>query len=109
MLGHRVLMVTHIGRKTGLRRQTVLEVAHYDPATQECIVVAVWGEPPVFVSPLESAPQPGVPVSCLAQSRALLNNREKGGREEKKVGLSQLAQEESHFTRPYGPHQLLCG
>lgn len=44
LLGHRCLMITHVGRKTGRLRQTVVEVAHYDPATQECIVVAAWGE-----------------------------------------------------------------
>jgi deazaflavin-dependent oxidoreductase (nitroreductase family) len=56
MLGHRVLMVTHIGRKTGLRRQTVLEVVHYDPATQECIVLAGWGEPTDWYRNLQAHP-----------------------------------------------------
>jgi deazaflavin-dependent oxidoreductase (nitroreductase family) len=56
MLGHRVLMVTHIGRKTGLRRQTVLEVVHYDPATQACIVVAGWGEPTDWYRNLQAHP-----------------------------------------------------
>lgn len=44
LVGHSYLMLTHLGRKTGRRRQTGVEVAHYDPATQECIVVAAWGE-----------------------------------------------------------------
>ena len=56
MLGHRVLMVTHIGRKTGLRRQTVLEVVHYDPATQECVVVAGWGEQTDWYRNLQAHP-----------------------------------------------------
>ena len=43
LLGHRFLMITHIGRKSGRKRQTVLEVAHYDPATRECIVIAGYG------------------------------------------------------------------
>src|SRR5579885_1162509 len=43
LFGHRFLMITHIGRKSGLRRQTVLEVAHYDPSTQECVVMAGYG------------------------------------------------------------------
>jgi deazaflavin-dependent oxidoreductase (nitroreductase family) len=37
-------MVTHIGRKTGRRRRTVLEVVHYDPVTRECIVVSAYGD-----------------------------------------------------------------
>ena len=44
MLGHRCLMVTHIGRKTGRRRQAVLEVVHYNRATHECIVVSGYGD-----------------------------------------------------------------
>jgi deazaflavin-dependent oxidoreductase (nitroreductase family) len=43
LLGHRCLMMTHIGRKSGRRRQTVLEVVHYDPSTQECIVMSGYG------------------------------------------------------------------
>jgi deazaflavin-dependent oxidoreductase (nitroreductase family) len=43
MLGHFCLMITHIGRKTRQLRQTVLEVIHYDPTTQECIVMAGYG------------------------------------------------------------------
>jgi deazaflavin-dependent oxidoreductase (nitroreductase family) len=43
LLGHRFLLVTHRGRKTGRVHQTVLEVARYDPTTGESIVVAGWG------------------------------------------------------------------
>ncbi len=43
VLGHLCLMITHVGRKTGHKRQTVLEVIHYDPATRECIVMAGYG------------------------------------------------------------------
>lgn len=44
LLGHRFLMLTHRGRKSGLLRQTVLEVLHYDPGTGESIVLAALGE-----------------------------------------------------------------
>ena len=43
LLGNRFLMLTHIGRKTGRRRQTVLEIVHYDPSTRERIVMAGYG------------------------------------------------------------------
>ncbi len=43
LLGHLCLMITHVGRKTGRRRQTVLEVVHYDPATGECVVMSGYG------------------------------------------------------------------
>ena len=43
VLRQRCLMITHVGRKTGRLRQTVLEVVHYDPSTQECIVMSGYG------------------------------------------------------------------
>ena len=43
VLGHRFLMVTHLGRKSGRERQTVLEVVHYDPEIRECVVAAAYG------------------------------------------------------------------
>jgi deazaflavin-dependent oxidoreductase (nitroreductase family) len=44
LLGHRFLLLTHVGRKTGLLHQTVLEVAHYDKATDTYMVASGWGE-----------------------------------------------------------------
>jgi len=42
VLGHRVAQVTHRGRKSGQIRRTILEVLHYDPKTQEVLVVSGW-------------------------------------------------------------------
>ncbi len=44
LLGHRFLLLTHRGRKTGKLRQTVLEVVHYDHATRESVVLSAYGE-----------------------------------------------------------------
>jgi deazaflavin-dependent oxidoreductase (nitroreductase family) len=44
LLGHRVLLLTHRGRRSGLVRQTPLEVVRHDPATGESVVVSAWGE-----------------------------------------------------------------
>jgi deazaflavin-dependent oxidoreductase (nitroreductase family) len=44
LLGHRFLLLTHCGRKSGRAYQTMLEVVHYDPSTRESIVVAAWGD-----------------------------------------------------------------
>jgi deazaflavin-dependent oxidoreductase (nitroreductase family) len=44
LFGHRLLMLTHRGRKSGRAYQTILEVVHYDPSTRESIVVSGWGE-----------------------------------------------------------------
>ena len=44
LLGHRGLLLIHQGRKSGLLRETVLEVVRYTPATKESIVLSGWGE-----------------------------------------------------------------
>ncbi len=43
LVGHRFLLLTHRGRKSGKLRQTVLEVVHYDPATRESAVLSAYG------------------------------------------------------------------
>ncbi len=42
VLGHRVVQITHRGRKSGQVRRTILEVLHYDPQTREVLVVSGW-------------------------------------------------------------------
>jgi deazaflavin-dependent oxidoreductase (nitroreductase family) len=37
-----VMRLTHRGRKSGLVRQTILEVLRYDPRTREVLVVSGW-------------------------------------------------------------------
>jgi deazaflavin-dependent oxidoreductase (nitroreductase family) len=44
LLGNRFLMLTHIGRKSGLPRQTVLEVVRHDDLTNSYVVASGWGE-----------------------------------------------------------------
>lgn len=44
LLGHRGLLLTHRGRKSGRAYRTVLEVVRYDLATQESVVLSGWGE-----------------------------------------------------------------
>ena len=43
LLGHTFLLITHQGRKTGKRRETVVMALTYDPDTQEAIVCSAWG------------------------------------------------------------------
>ena len=44
LLGHRRLLLTHQGRKTGLVRHTALDVMRFDAATKECLVISMYGE-----------------------------------------------------------------
>lgn len=43
LLGHRFLLLTHIGRRTGIKRQTVLEVMEYRKETREAVVMSGFG------------------------------------------------------------------
>ncbi len=43
LFGHRCLLLTHFGRRTGLRRQTVLEVVEYREAGPEVVVANGFG------------------------------------------------------------------
>jgi deazaflavin-dependent oxidoreductase (nitroreductase family) len=74
LLGHRCLMITHRGRKTGSLRQTVLEVVHYDSSTQECIVMSGYGTQSDWYRNIQVHPVAEVQVgrqSYLPQQRML--------------------------------------
>ena len=43
VLGHRFLQLTHTGRSSGRTYQTILEVIHYDPDSQEATVMSGFG------------------------------------------------------------------
>lgn len=44
LFGHRFLLLTHQGRKSGRIYHTVLEVVHYDAAMHESAVLSAYGE-----------------------------------------------------------------
>ena len=56
LLGHRLLMITHRGRRTGKVRRTVLEVIRHDRATGEFIVVAGYGKTSDWYRNIRSTP-----------------------------------------------------
>jgi deazaflavin-dependent oxidoreductase (nitroreductase family) len=43
LLGHRFILLVHIGRRSGLERRTVLEVVRYDPKTSGVVVMSGFG------------------------------------------------------------------
>jgi deazaflavin-dependent oxidoreductase (nitroreductase family) len=43
LFGHRFLLLTHIGRRTGKRFQTVLEVLEYRSGSREAVVMSGFG------------------------------------------------------------------
>jgi deazaflavin-dependent oxidoreductase (nitroreductase family) len=56
LLGYRALLLIHQGRKSGLLRETVLEVIRYDPATKESVVLSGWGEKADWYRNIEATP-----------------------------------------------------
>ncbi len=56
LLGTRVVLLTHIGRKSGLSRQTVLEVVRYEKDTGACIVASGWGSKSDWVQNVTADP-----------------------------------------------------
>ena len=56
LLGHTFLLVTHQGRKTGRRRETVAMALTYDPDTKEAVVCSAWGPNTEWVRNLRAHP-----------------------------------------------------
>jgi len=57
LLGDRFLMLTHTGRKSGLPRQTVIEVVKHDKETGTYYVVSGWGEKADWYRNIRKTPQ----------------------------------------------------
>lgn len=57
LLGGRFLLLTHTGRKSGLRRQTVLEVIQHDKASDTYYVFAGFGEKSDWLQNVEKTPE----------------------------------------------------
>lgn len=56
LLGGRFLLLNHIGRKSGLPRQAVVEVVRHDPATGSYIIASGFGEKSDWLRNLRATP-----------------------------------------------------
>jgi deazaflavin-dependent oxidoreductase (nitroreductase family) len=56
LLGHTFLLITHQGRKTGRRRETVAMALTYDPDTKEAVVCSAWGPNTEWIRNLRAHP-----------------------------------------------------
>lgn len=56
LFGHRLAYIAHRGRRSGARREVVVEVVRYDRATPEITVIAAWGGIPDWYRNLRAAP-----------------------------------------------------
>lgn len=73
LLGRRFLMLTHQGRKTGLARQTVLEVVHYDKTTGRFIVASGWGKKSDWFQNIQQTPL--ATVTCMNSKTQVVANQ----------------------------------
>lgn len=56
LAGHRLIYIAHRGRRTGARREVVVETVRYDPTIPEAVVIAAWGRHPDWYRNLLAAP-----------------------------------------------------
>ena len=56
LLGHRFMLLVHVGRHTGLRRETILEVMEYRRDRPEFIVMSAFGRSAGWLRNIEAAP-----------------------------------------------------
>jgi len=78
MLGHRFLLLTHTGRRTGLRRQTVLEVVDYRKQGPEAVVVSAFGRDADWLRNITAKPDEEVTIGSqhFAASHRVLGEQE---------------------------------
>jgi deazaflavin-dependent oxidoreductase (nitroreductase family) len=62
LLGRRFLLLIHIGRRTGLRRYTVLEVVEYRKEGPEAVVVSAFGRNADWLRNIEVTPGPEIVI-----------------------------------------------
>ena len=78
LLGHRFLLLTHIGRRTGLRHHTVLEVVQYREQGPEAVVLSAFGRNPDWLRNIEKTPDPEVVIGsrCFVAAHRFLCEEE---------------------------------
>ena len=62
LLGHRFLLLIQIGRRTGLRRETVLEIIEYRKEGPEAVVMSAFGRNADWLRNIEATPGPEVVI-----------------------------------------------
>ena len=67
LLGRRFLLLVHTGRRTGTKRETVLEVIRYDPVAREAVVAAGWGRRTGWLHNVEGRHRLHPPAEVMAE------------------------------------------
>jgi deazaflavin-dependent oxidoreductase (nitroreductase family) len=62
LLGRRFLLLIHVGRRTGRRRHTVLEIVEYRREGPEAIVISAFGRRADWLRNIKATPDPQVVI-----------------------------------------------
>jgi deazaflavin-dependent oxidoreductase (nitroreductase family) len=62
LLGHRFLLLTHVGRRSGKRRQTVLEIVDHDKTENTYTVAAAWGRKSDWFQNVQAKPEVAITI-----------------------------------------------
>jgi len=62
LLGNRFLLLTHVGRKTGLPHQTVVEVVSHNSTKDRYVIASGWGEKSDWFRNIKKTPSVSVEV-----------------------------------------------
>ena len=95
LLGKRFLLLTHTGRKSGLTRETILEVVSHDPETGTFYVASGWGEQSDWLKNITKTPEVRVQVG----NRRFKGNAERLPPEEASQVLEDYAQRHPRAIR----------
>jgi deazaflavin-dependent oxidoreductase (nitroreductase family) len=78
LLGHRFLLLIQVGRRTGLRRHTVLEVIEYRKEGPEAVVMSAFGRNADWLRNIKATPVPEVVIGsqCFLAAHRFLDEEE---------------------------------
>ena len=62
LFGHRFLLLVHLGRRSGRRHCTVLEIVEYRRERREAVVISAFGSSADWLRNIEAAPHPEVMI-----------------------------------------------
>lgn len=77
-MGHRFLLLSHTGRRSGLRRETVLEVMEYRRQAREAVVMSGFGRNSDWLLNVEAKPDEEVELGgeCFPAAHRFLDEEE---------------------------------
>ncbi len=95
MLGTRFLLLTHVGRRSGRRYQTVLEILEYRDEGPEAVVMSGWGPNADWLRNIQAGSSPEV---TIGSRRFVAAHRILG--EEEAMKVVERYERRNRFTAP---------